>query len=140
MKSPVLEWIRKHKDKIYTKGSLEDSNEESWFLMFVAMNKIVEDTIFRSEESEPSVLENIKIIGEKPNSRQFRISIVSRHDKEPSDCFVLAIKDLSLVKEDWESLYNRLRLSPLESLIMDSVEDRMRRRFVSFMKRKGLEH
>lgn len=140
MKSPVLEWIRKHKDKIYTKGSLEDSNEESWFLMFVAMNKIVEDTIFRSEESEPSVLENIKIIGEKPNSRQFRISIVSRHDKEPSDCFVLAIKDLSLVKEDWESLYNRLRLSPLESLIMDSVEDRMRRRFVSFMKRKGLEN
>lgn len=140
MKSPVLEWIRKHKDKIYTKGSLEDSNEESWFLMFVAMNKIVEDTIFRSEESEPSVLENIKIIGEKPNSRQFRISIVSRHDKEPSDCFVLAIKDLSLVKEDWESLYDRLRLSPLESLIMDSVEDRMRRRFVSFMKRKGLEH
>lgn len=140
MKSPVLDWIRKHKDKIYTKGSLEDSNEESWFLMFVAMNKIVEDTIFRSEESEPSVLENIKIIGEKPNSRQFRISIVSRHDKEPSDCFVLAIKDLSLVKEDWESLYNRLRLSPLESLIMDSVEDRMRRRFVSFMKRKGLEH
>ena len=140
MKSPVLEWIRKHKDKIYTKGSLEDSNEESWFLMFVAMNKIVEDTIFRSEESEPSVLENIKIIGEKPNSRQFRISIVSRHDKEPSDCFVLAIKDLSLVKEDWESLYDRLRLSPLESLIMDSVEDRMRRRFVSFMKRKGLEN